>query len=244
MSNYQAASIRSGTRGTRKSTGSRSKPKPKAIYWAEARLTSHTPGHALLVVTDVGRNTTVLGLQTPGDDWSYKIYKAPGKNLSLGQVFVAWLQGDYALKRHAEAMNLAMSRAQKRELKTHLQAKAASLSLDSWQLILVETTLGGPMPKPIPVPLPEVVPGPEPQVWDTFEYKVLEDCNFTTCGGCATLEDKIQAQVYRECDEPDAYAECVSTVDGPVAERFGCVICGKGCDRTTANGFLIQFHGS
>ena len=231
--------IKSGTQSSRRSALSKS-PKPRSIYWAEARLTSYEPGHVLVLDSNVGKNTTVLGLKVPGEDWGYEIYEAKGKNLTLGQVFEAWLKGNYALKRHAEAMNLAMSREQKRELK----ALVPGLALDSWQRELVETTLGGPMPKPIPLPLPDVVLGPEPLVYDTFEYKVLEDCNFITCGGCATLEDKIQKQVYRECDEPDAYAECVITVDGPVASRFGCYVCGKLCDGTTANGYLIQFHGT
>lgn len=178
----------------------------------------------------------------PSDDWGYEIYKAKGKNLSFGQVFEAWLKGDYALKRHAQAMNSAMSREQKRELKAW--AESLSSPLDSWQRELVEITIGGPMPKLKVEALPEVVPGPEPLIYDTLEYKVLEDCNFITCGGCATLEDKIQEQVYRDCDEPDAYAECVITVGDPWASRFGCLVCGKLCDKTTANGFLIQFHGT
>ena len=78
----------------------------------------------------------------PGDDWGYEVYEAPGKNLTLGQVYMAWLQGDYALKRHAEAMNLAMSREQKRELKDYLKAETAGLALDSWQRELVEITIG------------------------------------------------------------------------------------------------------
>jgi len=142
MSNYQAASIRSGTRGSRKSTGSRSKIPRRHRHWCEARLASYEPGHSLVVVTDVGRNTTVLGLRVPGDDWGYEVYEAPGKNLSLGQVFVAWLQGDYALKRHAQAMHDAMSRAQKRELRDYLRACGADLHLDSWQQELIRITLG------------------------------------------------------------------------------------------------------
>lgn len=209
----------------------------------EARLADYYPGNKLIVVSFVDRNVTVLGLANESlNYYAYEIYAAPGKNLTLGQVFEAWLKGDYALKRHALAMNLAMSREQRRELKAWAESLSSPLSPS--QRELVEITIGGPMPKFKAEALPEVVPGPEPLIYDTFEYKVLEDCNFITCGGCATLEDKIQAQVYRECDEPDAYAECVITVGDPWASWFGCYVCGKLCDKTTANGFLIQFHGT
>ena len=231
------ARIKSGTQSSRRSALSKSR-KPKSTFWVEARQASYEPGQVLVVASDVGRDSTTLGLKVPGADWGYEIYKAQGRDLTLGQVFEAWLKGDYALKRHALAMNLCASRSQLRELKAWAEALSSPLSPS--QRELVETTLGGPMPKF----KPEALPGSEPLIYDTFEYKVLEDCNFITCGGCATLEDKIQEQVYRNCDEPDAYAECVITVGDPWASRFGCLVCGKLCDKTTANGFLIQFHGT
>lgn len=236
------ARIKSGTQSSRRSALSKSR-KPKTYFvWNDPRYAESYPGNKLVVVSDTGANVTRLGLintETMGK-WGLLIYSAQDKNLTLGQVFELWLNGNYALKRHAQAMNLAMSREQKRELKNYLRGAVLNAS----QRELVEITLGGPMPKLKAEALPEVVPGPEPLIYDTFEYKVLEDCNFITCGGCATLEDKIQEQVYRDCDEPDAYAECVITVGDPWASRFGCYVCGKICDKTTANGFLIQFHGT
>lgn len=130
--------IKSGTQSSRRSTGSRSKRK-SPLCWLEPRLADYYPGNRLVVVTDVGRNVTVLGLTNEAlNYYAYEIYAAPGKNLTLGQVYMAWLQGTYALKRHAEAMNLAMSRKQKRELK----AVVPGLALDSWQRELIRITLG------------------------------------------------------------------------------------------------------
>lgn len=131
------ARIKSGTQSSRRSALSKSR-KPKAIFWVEARQAIYEPGQVLVLASDVGRDSTTLGLKIPGGDWGYEVYEAQGRNLTLGQVFELWLNGNYALKRQAQAMNSAMSREQRRELKNYLRGAV----LNSSQRELVEITLG------------------------------------------------------------------------------------------------------
>jgi len=92
------------------------------------------------MVSDVGSNATFLGLEDRDEGYVSLIYKAEGRDLTLGQVFEAWLKGDYALKRHAQAMNLCASRSQLRELKAWAESLSSPLSAS--QRELVEITLG------------------------------------------------------------------------------------------------------